>query len=220
MKSYILLIVIVFGLILFSCSNNNSPNSSNTKTIDSVKIGSQVWMVKNLDVDHYQNGDIIPQVSDSTQWANLLTGAWCYYNNSDSLGLIYGKLYNWYAVNDPRGLAPIGWHVASDSEWTVLITYLGGDKVAGGNLKEMDTVHWLSPNTGATNSSGFTALPGGYRYNTATFYNIRYLGYWWSTTESDTLNALTRNIDYDVSKIGLLTINKGNGFSVRCISNY
>jgi len=117
-------------------------------------------MCKNLDVDHYRNGDPIPEVQDSAQWVNLKTGAWCYYNNSDSLGKIYGKFYNWYAVNDPRRLAPIGYHVPSDAEWTVLSTFLGGNKGSGGKMKETDTTHWSSPNKGATNSSGFTALPG------------------------------------------------------------
>src|SRR5690606_33259564 len=117
--------------------------------------------------------DVIPQVTDPTIWGNLTTGAWCYYNNDPANEIIYGKLYNWYAVNDPRGLAPVGWHIPSDSEWTILTDYLGGFEVAGGKMKETGTTHWANPNIGADNSSGFTGLPGGYRaYNSAEFNTI------------------------------------------------
>jgi len=133
--------------------------------LSSVQIGNQTWTLKNLDVSTYRNGDPIPQVQDNTAWANLSTGAWCYYLNNTANGTIYGKLYNWYAVNDPRGLAPNGYHIPTDAEWTTLTTYLGGSTLAGGKMKEAGSSHWLSPNTGATNSSGFKGLPGGFRYS-------------------------------------------------------
>ena len=129
-------------------------------------IGSQVWMLKNLNVDHYRNGDSIPEVRNDSIWQNLYfteTGAWCNENNSDSLGKIYGKIYNWYAVNDPRGLAPTGWHIPGNDEWMEIGFYFGWENNVGGKMKEKGTSHWNSPNTEATNESGFSALPGGGR---------------------------------------------------------
>ncbi len=129
-----------------------------------VSICCQSWMTTNLDVDHYRNGDPIPHVTDPTEWKNLTTGAYCYYaNDSAKYAAVYGKLYNWYVVNDPRGLAPEGWHVPTDFEWTTLTDCLGGVSVAGGPMKETGTSHWILPNEGATNESGFTGLPGGVR---------------------------------------------------------
>ncbi len=184
-------------------------------TCTEIQIGSQIWMCKNLDVDHYRNGDPIPEVQDSAQWVNLKTGAWCYYNNSDSLGKIYGKFYNWYAVNDPRRLAPIGYHVPSDAEWTVLSTFLGGNKVSGGKMKETDTTHWSSPNKGATNSSGFTALPGGWR---GSFVSLSYYGVWWSATEgNESLQAWVRFMFNDNPSISRSDESMYKGYSVRCV---
>ena len=159
--------------------------------VPTVTICDQVWMQKNLDVDHYRNGDIIPHVTDSLEWQNLTTGAWCYYNNdSATYAAVYGKLYNWFAVNDGRGLAPLTWHVPSEAEWTNLTdNCLGGLDVAGGKMKDTGTAHWINPNTGATNSSGFAGLPGGQRYynnssGSVTFGLIGQGGYWWSSTPS------------------------------------
>jgi len=171
--------------------------------LPSVTIGNQVWTNKNLDVTTYRDGTPIPQVTDPTAWANLTTGAWCYYNNDPANGAIYGKLYNWYAVagihdNDPNTpnkiLAPLGWHVPSDPEWTVLTDYLGGQLIAGGKMKETGTVHWNSPNQDATNSSGFTGLPGGVRFVYGIFNLIGIYGYWWSSSENDTTFAWTRGL--------------------------
>ena len=113
----------------------------------SIKIGNQVWATTNLNVTTYSNGDPIPEVKDPSEWKTLTTGAWCYYNNDPANGTKYGKLYNWYAVHDPRGLAPAGFHIPSDAEWTTLITYLGGESVAGGKLKQAGMYNWISPNT-------------------------------------------------------------------------
>ncbi|MBU3714533.1 MAG: hypothetical protein FGM46_06245, partial [Ferruginibacter sp.] len=164
--------------------------------LPTIQIGTQKWMSKNLDVAFYRNGDPIPQVTDPTAWASLTTGAWCYYNNDPIQGNKYGKLYNWYAVNDPRGLAPQGWHIPTDAEWTMLATTLGGASLAGGKMKEPGTLNWTTPNTGADNSSGFAGLPGGYRYDAGTFYNIGSFGGWWSSTESSTVRAWCRSLDY------------------------
>jgi uncharacterized protein (TIGR02145 family) len=179
-------------------------------------ICDQDWMVKNLDVDHYRNGDPIPQVTDQSAWIGLKTGAWCYYNNDPANGAIYGKLYNWYAVSDPRGLAPVGWHVPSYDELTTLRECLGGLFIAGGKMKA--TTLWNSPNTGATNESGFTGLPGGNRSGyVGTFSAVNEWGYFWSSTEyiiGEVWLGLLRNFD---AFFHISTFNKTTGLSVRCI---
>lgn len=151
-------------------------------------IGTQHWMVKNLDVSHCRNGDTIPQVADPNAWANLTTGAWCYYENNTAYGVEYGKLYNWYAVNDPRGLAPDGWRVPSDTDWGILFSFLDDpvlDIQAGGKMKEEGLVHWDPPNAG-DNNAGFTGLPGGYRSGAGYDLTEGYMAFWWSSNE---LNA-------------------------------
>ena len=193
-----------------------------TALLPNVKICNQVWMLENLDVEKYRNGDPIPQVTDATQWTNLTTGAWCYYNNDAANGAIYGKLYNWYAVNDPRGLAPQGWHVASDEEWTTLTNCLGGESIAGGKLKEAGTSHWIIPNIGATNSSGFTAIPGGGRSSTGNFSWIGEDGFWMtSTPDLSTFIVLVwaRALGTNAGSIYRGTYGKANGFSVRCVKD-
>lgn len=195
--------------------------------LKSVKIGKQTWMVKNLDVATYRNGDPIPKVTNEAEWVALTTGAWCYYNNdSATYAATYGKLYNWYAVNDPRGLAPTGWHVPSDAEWTTLVNYLGRYELAGGKMKEKGTTHWNTPNKGATNSSGFTGLPGGYRHSyrgdvLGSDVHVGNNGFWWSSTEFDspfdTLSAHYCDLHYNiVSTLGSVQI-KQVGMSVRCL---
>ena len=184
----------------------------------STTIGKQKWMTVNLDFVTYRNGDTIPQVTDPTVWAALTTGAWCYYNNDAANGAKYGKLYNWYAVNDLRGLAPQGWHIPTDAEWTTLSNFLGGDDLAGGKLKEVGTnKNWRSPNTNATNESGFTALPGGARNYVGTFFGVGDLGYWWSAPQGNSAN----NRYLSFSNGGLYRSSsldyKRDGFSVRCL---
>jgi uncharacterized protein (TIGR02145 family) len=192
---------------------------SNLDPKGTVTIGQQIWMNKNLDVAYYRNGDPIPQVTDPTVWAGLTTGAWCYYNNDPLLGAIYGKLYNWYAVNDPRGLAPEGWHVPSDAEWTVLTNYLGGYSIAGGKMKETGYTHWYSPNTGATNESGFTGLPGGFRSNNGSYWGLRGNGYWWSSTEDYATDAWYRHLGFFSTDLDSPINTKVYGFSVRCVKD-
>jgi uncharacterized protein (TIGR02145 family) len=146
---------------------------------NTVVIGTQVWMKENLKVTHYRNGDSIPNVTSDSEWKNLTTGAYCNYLNSVNIANTYGRLYNWYAVNDSRNIAPTGWHIPSESEWMHLINYLGGYKVAGNKLKEAGSTHWHcnTNNAEATNESGFTALPGGFRIPTET---CEYLGFYGS----------------------------------------
>ncbi len=183
-----------------------------------VTIGTQVWMDKNLDVETYQNGDVIPEIKDPAAWAQSTKGAWCYYNNDPANGPIYGKLYNKAALYDLRGLAPKGWHIATDKEWNILINKLGGDSVAGGKLKSLGTLNWSSPNLGATNESAFNALPGGFRYKVdGKFVGIGITGHWWCANLEGLSNPF-RYITFDSKSIGEQNI-QDNGYSVRCIKD-
>ncbi|RYE17962.1 MAG: hypothetical protein EOP51_22940 [Sphingobacteriales bacterium] len=185
--------------------------------LPTVVIGTQQWMNKNLDVAYYRNGDAIPQVRNQAEWVGLTTGAWCYNYNDSTLGGTYGKLYNWYAVNDPRGLAPYGWHIPDNAEWDVLETTMGGSTIAGAPLKEAGNSHWAPPNTGANNNSGFSALPGGFRGNFGTFSEVGSYGLWWSATEYDGSNAFFRYLRFDNKVLYNGADVKLSGFSVRCI---
>ena len=185
----------------------------------SVNIGNQTWMKKNLNVTTYRNGDPIPEVKDSKEWAKLITGAWCHYNNDPANDVIYGKLYNWYAVNDPRGLAPKGWHVPGDDEWTILTTYLGGTDIAGSKMKETGTKHWTDVEGIVTNSSGFTSLPGGSRDQEGAFSDIGEVAYLWSSTQSETNGAWYRYILGWDGAIHREAPYKQDGFSIRCIKD-
>jgi uncharacterized protein (TIGR02145 family) len=187
------------------------------KTYTSLNIGFQQWMDKNLDVTTYSNGDPIPYVTNPTAWAALTTGAWCYYNNDPSNNCIYGKLYNWYAVNDPRGLAPVGWHVPTDTEFATLITVLGGLSVAGGKMKVTGTATWLSPNTGATNTSGWAGLAGGLRNWSGPFIDVGYISFWWSSTQGSADLAWARFLNYNHDNASGGNFTKASGFYVRCV---
>ena len=188
----------------------------------------------NLNVSKYSDGTTIPQVTDHTQWNNLTTGAWCYYNNDSTNGITLGKLYNWYAVAgiyddasaaNPalrKKLAPTGWHIPTNAEWTQLGDCLGGFDVAGGKMKSTGTIEagtgfWLTPNTGATNESGFTGLPGSCRVTG--FSIIGDGGYWWSSTEYTSTYVHNRCLIYDSDKLWSTDGNPNNGFSVRCFKN-
>ena len=177
-------------------------------------------MVENLKVTRYRNGEPIPNITDNKAWTKLKKGAICDYDNKPSNSETYGKLYNWYAVSDNRNIAPAGWHVPTDAEWTILTDYLGGEKVAGGKLKETGTTHWTNPNTAATNESGFSALPGGYRSSFGSFLNVGIYGYRWSATEYSTSNAWYRFMSYIDSSVFRIDVYKQDGFSVRCVRDF
>jgi len=182
---------------------------------NSLKIGNQTWMNHNLDVTKYRNGDPIPHVQDMTQWVNLKTGAYCSYNNGPSS---YGLLYNYYAVTDPRGLAPQGWHVASLEEWNTLAATIGGAAVAAGNLKDAGTRHWWAPNAGSANTCMFTALPGGARWSGGQFGSVGETALLWTSTGSataDTASSVWMN--FDNPHIYFPSYKKVCGFSVRCV---
>jgi uncharacterized protein (TIGR02145 family) len=175
-------------------------------------------MNKNLNVKKYRNGDTIPQVKDKMEWLNITTGAWCYYNNDSDKDSLFGKLYNWYAVNDPRGLAPAGWHIPSDVEWSEIETSLGGSDVAGGKLKNY--YYWYDPNTGATNERGFNANPGGSRSSKGDFNsNFGNTCLFWTSADDATDYAWSRSLYYLSSVLGRNRNLKKEGFSVRCVRN-
>ncbi len=181
-----------------------------------VTIGTQVWMVENLKVTHYRNGDPIPNVTDDAQWESLTTGAYCNYDNDSNNADTYGCLYNWYAVNDSRNICPTDWHVPTNKEWVTLVMYLGGTDVAGGKMKETGITHW-NINFGATNESGFSALPGGYRGYDGGFGDMRGNASFWSSTEYDNYRAWGRGLGYSGSKVARDFAAKGGGGSVRCV---
>jgi len=189
-----------------------------------IEIGTQIWTICNLDVTTYANGDSIPEVTDPTAWSALTTGAWCYYNNNPANGAIYGKLYNWYAVNDTihGGLAPSGYHIPTDAEFTQLTDYLNV-QLPTGNVggKMKSTGCWLLPNTDATNSSGFSGRPGGYRYENVSnsFSSIGEVLQLWSSTENNINSAKNRTLSTYSGNVGGGNFPKFYGFSVRLIKD-
>jgi len=199
----------------FTCGT--STITYNGVTYNTVQIGSQCWLKENLKTTHYNDGTSIPNVTDNAIWETTTSGAYCCYDNNPSNCNTYGALYNWYAVNTDK-LCPNGWHVPSDAEWTTLVNYLGGASVAGGALKEAGTSHWSSPNTSATNSSGFSALPGGYRLGSGgSFNNLGHYGYWWSSTEDYEGYAWGRTLYNNHASVGRISYDESYGFSVRCL---
>jgi uncharacterized protein (TIGR02145 family) len=230
-------ILVFFIVVIISCKkekNNDDSNNiisgpiagPNVTDIDgniyhSVIIGTQTWMVENLKTIRYRNGDSLPLVQDTTQWLSQPNGAYCNYNNNDSIASIYGHLYNWLAVTDSRNIAPLGWHVPTADEYYTLRNFLGND--AGGMLKEKDTTHWSFPNVGATNEVGFTALPGGGNKGlmSPAFYNIGHNGYWWSTSEwtDDTNQALYLELGFNGKIASIDACFKDIGYSVRCVKD-
>ncbi len=183
-----------------------------------VSIGGQIWMSENLKTSRYNNGDLIPIVTDNAAWSALTTGGRSWYvNDSTTYENPYGNLYNWHAVADSRGLCPTGWHVPTDAEWTTLTTYLGGESVAGSKMKTIGTTYWNSPNTGATNESGFSALPGGYRFSDGSFGNIRNNAFFWSANEYNNNYAWFRTLYSSNGNVYRDLNSKSLGASVRCL---
>jgi uncharacterized protein (TIGR02145 family) len=211
------LIEFVLLLSLSSCSEKNT--IAPVKEIESIKIGSQIWMRTNLDVDHYRNGDPIPQVTDPEEWSKLTTGAWCYYNNDPAMGAIYGKIYNWYAIKDQRGLLESGWRVPNESDWAKLTSFLNGGNVAGGKLKEQGTVHWYYPNNNASNLTGFSALPGGYRSFDGIFVGLGSNADFWCYSNEASSGAWDMYLHNDNDYLSKDSIYKSDGFSVRLVKD-
>lgn len=193
-------------------------NSYKTATI-----GTQTWMAENLKVSKYNDGTSIPNISDDIQWSELTTGAWAYYKKDATNNAKYGKLYNWYAVsktsNGDRNVCPTGWHVPTDAEWTILTDYLGGLTVAASKMKEVGTTSWSSPNSDATNTSLFSALPGGTRHYLGNYYGFGTNSFWWSASEDNTFVAWYRVLSNSNGSVGRYSVGKKNGFSVRCLKD-
>lgn len=231
-----LLLIAASSLLLAACSSEEKPPQNTTRPAavvlnQSMQIGTQIWSANNCTHSTYRDGTLIPQVTDLTQWGNLTSGAWCYYANSTANGTTYGKLYNWYALagiydqasmDNPalrKQFSPIGWHVPSDAEWNTLIAFLGGASVAGGKMKVPGTTHWISPNTGATNSSGFAGLGGGFRTGVGVFASFGYGTDWWSSSENDEYTAWGRYLLYNFSEANRNALDKASGYYVRLVKD-
>jgi len=229
----------IMGLFLIftsSCkkeNDNTDPTPTPTPTPETVAdidgnvyrtitIGNQVWMAENLKTTKYNDGNSITLVTDGAVWSNLTTPGYCWDNNdAATYKNTYGALYNWYAVNTGK-LAPTGWHIPTDEEWTTLTTFLGGTSVAGGKMKSTGTIEagtglWYFPNTGATNESGFTVVPAGGRFDAGAFFYIGFSGFWWSSSEYDTTYAWLRYLNCRSSVVSRSSYYKYYGFSIRCL---
>ncbi|MFC1553348.1 fibrobacter succinogenes major paralogous domain-containing protein [candidate division KSB1 bacterium] len=249
-RLYLFSLFIIVFLLLTTCSqryvydekkiDNESKETTEEQTTGTVTdidgnvyetiiIGNQEWMVTNLKVTKYRNGDAIPNVREVSAWTSLSSGAYCVYENTESNADTYGFLYNWFAVVDSRDLAPEGWHVPTDDDWKELEMYLGMSQSEaddtggrgtneGGKLKETGTAHWLTPNTGTTNKSGFSALHGGSRDATnGSFGNMGQCADFWSSSESSSDGAWGRRLISSSAGISRSSMYKKNGFSVRCV---
>jgi len=217
---------VLFGILVLIgiCCNKDDDDSNTVTDIDdnvyhTVAIGTQIWMVENLKVTKYRNGDPIQFITDNSGWANLITGGYSFYNNKADTATTYGNLYNWKAVTDRRNICPAGWHVPDDSEFQALVDFLGGEDVAGGKMKEIGYAHWSSPNTGATNISGFNAIPSGIRGINGSFNYIGLSSNFWSSDEFSTDNANFLYLINTDAKAISSNFNKLAGLSVRCIKD-
>jgi uncharacterized protein (TIGR02145 family) len=192
---------------------------------NAIEIGTQVWMKENLKTTKFNDNFLVPLVTDNTTWAGLKSPGYCWYNNDETgYKSVYGALYNWYTVDDAsnghKNVCPLGWHVPNDAEWTTLTNYLGGASIAGGKMKESGTAHWGTPNTDADNSSGFTALPGGYRKRDGTSYlDNGYYGYWWSTSVYGVVLSWYRQLSYNNSNAEQTMTYNSEGISIRCVKD-
>lgn len=228
------ILVVLFMLVLVDCTKKsptqvdmNTVTDIDGNTYQTITIGNQVWMAENLKVTHYRDGTSINKVTIASEWANLLSGAYCAYENNDTNAVAYGYLYNWYAISDEHNISPIGWHVPTDEEWKELEMYLGmsrseADGTAwrgtdeGNKLKDIGTSPWL---THAIDDSGFAALPGGSRYFNGIFYFMGSVGTFWTATAHSTYGAWFRKLDSNHSEIYRLNYSLDFGFSVRLVKD-
>lgn len=183
-----------------------------------VQIGPQVWMAENLKTTRFNDGEVIPLTEDNATWAALASPSYCWNSNDISYKVPYGALYNWYAAHSGI-ISPVGFHVPTKDDWIELIDFLGGVAVAAGALKEAGQSHWEAPNTGADNSSGFTALPGGNRDPTGSFFAPRLFGGWWTSTEKESNLAWAISVSFNTTQVSITNENKISGFSIRCLKN-
>lgn len=200
--------------------NNNRVKDIDGNSYKTVKIGNQIWMAENLRVTRYRNGDSINKITDNRKWITTTQGAYCYYNNNDSIAPIYGGLYNWHSLQNKKGLAPKGWHIPSEAELQILMDALGGDNFSADKMKETGTENWLYPNKDANNKSDFRALPGGYRNGQdGNFYNMRSNGYWWTQNISYQMYSWSERIFYRYASAYRNDQSIKSGLSIRCIKD-
>jgi uncharacterized protein (TIGR02145 family) len=216
-------ITILFAIIsmagTMASDKNNFLSTDTIKSLspDEAKIGNQIWMTRNLDTEMFRNGDIIPHAETLEDWKRAgreAQPAWCYYDNDPANEEKYGKLYNWYAVTDPRGLAPQGWRIPSVDDWSELTDYLGTG--AGNKIKSKEG--WFREKNNS-NSTGFSALPGGFRDFIGDFLGIESFGYWWTSSEESKDFSWAKYARYNLEYVYSDNGNKENGLSVRCIKN-
>jgi uncharacterized protein (TIGR02145 family) len=236
MKKYWYNIIAIFSILIVQVTIANSRENVSNIVSDydgnvykTVAVGKQIWMVENLRTTHFRDGKPLLHAYKDNLWYEACSennesgrGAYCSYDDEEGNRKIYGLLYNSYAITDSSGLCPEGWHVPTREEWKELESFLGGEKIAGGKLKEAGTDHWAAPNTGATNESGFTALPGGFRFRRGQFASCRYTGYYWSSgwkSLSGTDAAWFRLVSYSAVSINKNDYTEGSGFSVRCLKD-
>lgn len=213
-RNILFMVLICFLVSIRSISQVIDIDGNIYKTII---IGNQEWMAENLKVEHYRNGDLIPRVQDEEEWKALRTGSWCYYQNKPENGLIFGKLYSWYAVNDKRGLAPKGWHIPSNEEWDELVEYLGGKEIAG--KKMIDPTLWGNNNIDASNESGFTAIPSGCGLTNG--YTSQYScdAFYWTSSQYDNENAWFRMLLIGWTDLFINSTKKKFELAIRCIKD-
>ena len=213
--------VVLVAIFLSLCLNAQSVKDINGKTYKTVKIGQKEWMAQNLDVACFRNGDSIPHAATPEEWQEAGASgkpAWCYYNNSDSIGSIYGKLYNYFAITDPRGLAPAGWHIPSNADWTATTKFLGGVDLAGNKMK--CTSGWSNKNKG-NNKSGFCGLPGGFRDEKGKFSNVNQMSLWWSVDKlmREPSQIYTLKLKEAFGEVFYDTADSKSGLSVRVVKD-
>lgn len=220
-RSSVRAMLLIFILSAYGCEDYDQPEVAYGKMTDiegnvykTVLIGNQVWMAEDLRVTKYNDGTAITPVTDKNTWAATSTGAFCWFSNEKA----WGALYNWHAVNTGK-LAPEGWHVATDDDWTELTDFLGGEETAGGKLKRKGIDIWGDPNIGATNIVGFNSIPGGLRELDGDFINFGACAYYWTSTEYDPLNSMERQIFRSEARVYREHVGKRHGFSVRCVKN-
>ena len=218
--------ILCFSILIFSTSNQQAQTVTDIdgNVYHTITIGTQVWMVENLKTSRYNNGSAIPLETDNSVWINLSTPAFCWYNNDSSNKNTYGALYNWYTVNTNK-IAPQGWHVPTQEDWTILSTFLGGDSIAGGKMKSIGTIEngtglWHTPNEGATNEYGFSGYPGGLRDYDGSFQLKGYAGYWWTSTANGCFSVWSRLLSSYIAQCISEQTGKYYGYSIRCVSDY
>lgn len=228
---YLLFIPFVLVFTFISCDkeeNQEEPSDPNAgilqdvdgNTYKSIKIGDQWWMAENLNTTKFRNGENIPNVTGTNEWAIDMNAAYCNSNNNPEIASVYGRLYNWHAAADGRKICPDGWHIPNNNNWAELVEFLGGNEIAGGKLKQTGTELWNSPNADASNTSGFTALPGGVRNaNTGFFAGTGSTGSWWSNSEQNSEKAGVWGLTSVNGAIADYSLDKNTGLSVRCVKD-